>query len=279
MWYPFLVVAFDAITLIATKRLFVKFKQITYRSFAWWLFVWIVVVALVLSPWFFHIDPAAFSHQYIWWMLALVFLAGNYNLLYYYGLEYENIAEAEPFLQFNPLLAVVIASLFYADERSLHIYLAIIVAGLVLTWSQVKRKQLSLKKPLLALLAFSVLYGLEAVVIKHLLVVYSPLALYLVRAIMIVVFLWILQKGSIQPIQIKHIPHFLLVASGAVAASVFLYLSYQTVGISTTIFTLLLSPILVYGLSAGYLREKVLLKNLISSAVIVGLVVWITLTG
>ncbi|MFH1088792.1 MAG: hypothetical protein V1719_03045, partial [Patescibacteria group bacterium] len=78
-------------------------------------------------------------------------------------------------------------------------------------------------------------------------------------------------------IKVAYIPQFLLVAGGAVAASVFLYLSYQTVGIAVTVFTLLLSPILVYCLSIGYLREKVPLKNLISSAVIVGLVVWLTL--
>ena len=278
MWYPFLVVAFDAVTLIATKRLFIKFKRLTYRSFAWWLFVWIIVVSLALSPWLFHINMAAFSHQYLWWLLALAFLAANHNLLYYYGLEYEKVSEAEPFLLFNPLLTVVMASLFYADERSWHIYVAVVLAGLVLVWSQIKRQQLVLKKPLLALLAFSVLYGLEAVVIKHLLVVYSPLALYLVRGVMVAVFLWVLQKGSIQRIEAKYIPHFLLVAGGAVAASVFLYLSYQTVGIAITVFTLLLSPILIYCLSSGYLREKIQLKNLISSAVIVGLVVWLTLT-
>ncbi|MFH1088553.1 MAG: hypothetical protein V1719_01785, partial [Patescibacteria group bacterium] len=243
MWYPFLVVAFDAITLIATKRLFVKFRQITYRSFTWWLFIWIIVVALFLSPWFFHMDPTAFSHQYLWWLLALAFLAANYNLLYYYSLEREKVAEIEPFLLFNPLVAVVIASLFYADERSWHIYIAAAVAGLVLAWSHLKHNQLKLKKPLLSLLAFSVLYGLEAVVIKHLLAVYSPLALYLVRAVIVVIFLWILQKGAIQRIKVAYIPQFLLVAGGAVAASVFLYLSYQTVGIAVTVFTLLLSPI------------------------------------
>ncbi|HAR55140.1 TPA: hypothetical protein DCR79_02540 [Patescibacteria group bacterium] len=275
MWYPFLVVAFDAITLIATKRLFVKFKQLTYHSFAWWLFIWIIVIALLLSPWFFQVDAIALSHQYLWWLLALAFLAGNYNLLYYYGLEYEKIAEAEPFLLFNPLLAAVIASLFYIDERSWQLYVAVIIAGAVLAWSHLRHRQFSLKKPLLALLAFSVLYGLEAVVIKHLLVVYSPLALYLVRAVVIALFLWILQRGVVQRIALKHIPHFLLVAGGAIAASVSLYLSYQTVGITITVFTLLLSPILVYALSAGYLHEKVQLKNLISSAIIVGLVVWL----
>ncbi|MBU1092235.1 DMT family transporter [Patescibacteria group bacterium] len=278
MWYPFLVVFFDVITLVATKRLFVKFKQINYRSFAWWLFIWIIVISLALSPWFFHIDLMALSHQYLWWLLALTFLAANYNLLLYYGLKYEKLGEAEPFLLFNPLVAVVIASLFYADERSWHIYVAAGVAGLVLAWSQFQHHQIKLRKPLLSLLAFAVLYGLEAVAIKHLLAVYSPLALYLIRAVLVVVFLWVLQKGAIQRIKLKYVPQFLLVAGGAVAASVFLYLSYQTVGIAITAFTLLLSPILIYCLSVNYLHEKVKLKNLISSAVIVGLVVWLTLT-
>lgn len=277
MWYPFLVVAFDVLTIICTKFLFVRFKAANYRSFVWWLFIWIIVVALVVSPWLFHIDPSALEHRYLWWLIALAFLATNHNLLYYYSLEYEKIAEIEPFLLFNPLVAIVIASLFYADERSWHIYAAAIIAVVVLAWSHLKRQHLRLGKPLVALLLFSVLYGLEAIVIRHLLAVYSPLALYLVRAIAVALFLLVLEKGKIAKLPLRQVPYFLLIAVGAVAASVSLYLAYQTVGISLTIFILLLSPVLVYLLSVLCLRERLKWKNLVASAVIIGLVIWLAI--
>jgi len=277
MLYPFLVVIFDVVTLITTKQLFVKFKRLTYRSFAWWLFIWIIIVAVCFSPWFFHVDPRAFQHQYLWWLVALAVLAANHNLLYYYSLEYEQLSEVEPFLLLNPLVAIMIASVFYPAERSWHIYAAAAIAGAVLCWSHMRRHRIKLDAHLWALVGFSVLYGLEAVVVKHLLAVYSPLALYLIRGVFVAIFLGILEKGKIQKISLKEVPYFLLVGLGAVAASVALYLAYQTVGISLTIFILLLSPVLVYFLSAWYLREKLKWKNLVSSAVIIGLVVWIIL--
>jgi len=275
MFYPFLVVVFDVITLITTKILFTRFKRLTYRSFAWWLFIWIIIVALIFSPWFFHVDIRALQHQYVWWLVALAALAANYNLLYYYSLEYEKISEAEPFLLLNPLVAIVVASLFYPAERSWHIYVAAVLAGAVLCWSHMRRHRMKLDNHLWALVGFSLLYGLEAVVIKHLLAVYSPLALYLIRGVFVAIFLGILEKGKIQKISLKEVPYFLLVGLGAVAASVALYLAYQTVGISLTIFVLFLSPILVYLFSVLYLREKLKWKNLISSAVIVALVIWV----
>jgi len=277
MLYPFLAVIFDAITLIATKRVFVKFKDLDYKSFAWWLFFWIIIVGAALAPWLVSVSPVAAQPYYLWLLLALVFLAANYNLLYYFGLEYEKVCEIEPFLLFNPLVAIVIASLFYADERSWHVYVAAVIASLALAWSHVDHRHLKLSPPLLAIVGFSLLHGLEAVVIKQLLVAYSPLALYLVRCVMTVLFLGIVAKGKVGRIRWREFPYFLLIALGAVATSVFVYSAYRTVGISLTMGALFLSPILVYLLSVVYLREKLNWKNLVSSLVIIGVVIWLAI--
>ncbi|MFA5967427.1 MAG: EamA family transporter [Patescibacteria group bacterium] len=276
MLYPFLAVIFDVLTLISTKRIFVKFKNLDYKSFAWWLFFWIAGVGLLVSPWFVTIQSTATQPHYLWLLLALVFLAANYNLLFYFGLKYEKVSEIEPFLLFNPLIAIVIASLFFPGERSWHVYLAAAVAGLALAWSHLDRQHLKLSRPLLAILGFALLHGLEAVIIKELLMVYSPLALYLVRCITTALFLWVIEKGKIKKITLQQVPFFLLIAVGALVTSVLIYTSYHGIGISMTMAVLLLSPILVYLLSVLYLREKLQWKNIVSSVVIIGAIIWLS---
>lgn len=277
MLYPFLAVIFDALTLIITKKIFVRFKALDSRSFAWWLFVWISLIGLMLSPWLVVINPAALEPYYLWLLVALVFLAANLNLLYYYSLEYEKVCEIEPFLLFNPIVAIVVASFFYADERSWHVYVAAAVAGAVLAWAHLNHRHLKLNRPLLAILGFSVLYAIEVVILKKLLTVYSPLSLYIIRAAMTALFLWIINKGKITKINIKEVPYFILLALGAIVTSWLVYTSYHGVGIGMTMAVLLLSPILVYLLSIIYLKEKLKPKDLIASIVIVGVIIWLAI--
>ena len=277
MLYPFLAVIFDVFTLIATKRIFVKFKNLDYKSFAWWLFFWITGVGLLAAPWLVTIRPEATQSHYLWLLLALAFLAANYNLLFYFGLKYEKVSEIEPFLLFNPVVAILIASLFFPSERSWHVYLATVIASLALAWSHLDHQHFRLSRPLLAILGFALLHGLEAVIIKELLAVYSPLALYLVRCITTALFLWVVEKGKIKKITLQQIPFFILIAVGAVITSVLIYTAYHGVGISLTMAVLFLSPILVFLLSVLYLREKLQWKNIVSSVVIVGVIIWLAI--
>jgi len=277
MIYPFLAVVFDVITLIATKRFFRRFGALTYRSFAIWLFIWIITISLILAPWFVVIQPAALEPRYLWLLLAIALLAANHNLLYYFSLEREKVTAIEPFLLVSPIITILIASLFYADEHSWHIYVAAGIAGIVLSWLYLRKCHLKLDLSIKALVGFAILYGLEAVVIKELLAVYSPLAMYLVRATVTAIFLLVFEKGRLVRLTPRQIPYFLLIAGAAVAASTALYSAYREIGISLTIFTLLLSPILVYLLSVLWLREKLTWKNLVASGVIVGLIIWLTL--
>ncbi|MBU1083046.1 DMT family transporter [Patescibacteria group bacterium] len=275
MIYPFIAAVIDAVDRITVKRVFNVFRQISPRMLAWWIFVWVTIFGLMFSPWLVQIEHAAFTPHYLVLIVLMTFLAANYNYLYYYGLRNEQLANVEPFFLFNPLVTILIASLFYPDERSWQLYSAVIIAAGLLAWSHIKKHHISLGKPILAVLGFSLLFGLEAVVIKQLLVVYSPVALYLVRVITTALFIWILEKGRIPMITLKQLPYFVFLGAGALAVNSLIYTSYKLSGISDTIFVIILSPILVYALSVIFLKEKLLWKNVVASVAIVLLVVWV----
>src|SRR4030042_6503526 len=142
MIYPFIAVVFDAVALIVEKKFLNTFKNFSYSAFVFWVFASIAVLGLLTSPWLVTISPSAVTPRLLLMMLALVVLVANYNLLYFFGLKHQAVSEVEPFFLFNPLVAVLIAGAFYADERFWQIYVATVIAGVFLGWSHLRGRQL-----------------------------------------------------------------------------------------------------------------------------------------
>jgi drug/metabolite transporter (DMT)-like permease len=207
-----------------------------------------------------------------------VVLAANYNLLSYYGLKHDKISHLEPLLLFSPLLTILIAGLAYPDERAWQIYLATGLAGAVLLWSRWHAGSIKFDRAMWAMVGFAVLFGIETALIRQLLQVYSPISLYVVRCITTALFLWILGRGRLALITWRQALVFLLLAAAAVAVNGLIYFSYHAQGISATIMVLIISPVLVYTLSAAVLKEKLSPRDIIASVVVVLLVLWANLS-
>ncbi|MFA5270163.1 MAG: DMT family transporter [Patescibacteria group bacterium] len=278
MLYPLLAAAIDSVALVFTKRSLGIFKKLTNQAFAFYLFIFIVAVGLITLPWTGHIDQLAFSPRYIILVLLMVVLAANYNLLYYYGLKHERVSQLEPLLLFNPLLTVVIAGLIYPDERSWQIYLSVGLAAMLLIWARWHAGSITLDKAMWAMVGFAVLYGIEVAIIRQLLEMYSPISLYLVRCLATALFLWILGRGRMPMISWRQATYFLGLAISAVVVTSLVYLSYHTQGISSTIMVMIISPVLVYSLSAVVLKEKISPRDVIASIGVVLLVLWANLS-
>lgn len=277
MIFAFIAAILNAIDLIVTKKVFNVFRNLSYTTFVVWLFIWIIILGLTTFPWLIQINATALTPYYLLLLVALAFIAANYNLLYYFGLRYEKVSEIEPFLLFEPLITIVIASMFYADERIWQVYVAGFIAGGFLAWSHIKKRHLKLGKPLLAILGYALLVGLEAVVVKQLLGTYSPIALYVVRAALVVLVLWIITMGKIGKISIKQIPYFILLAATAIGSQALIYYAYITQGISATSLVLMISPVIIYLLAVSILKEKLSWKSIVTSMVVISLIVWVIL--
>lgn len=274
---PFIGVVADAIYLTIAKVFLRKFGRFSSREFSWFLFASIVVTLAIVVPLTHRWPTVDELHSTIWWLALSATLACAHNLLFYWGIEHESIAEVEPFLLFSPLGGILLASLFYPSERSVPIYIAIVVATLVLLWSHYHRHRVALSRGLLAIIAFMVISGLELVVIKQLLTTYAPLTLYLFRCTLILLGLTAIVRPRIHLFKLHHLPYLGLLA-GLVVTSVWAtYSSYQLRGISETLFVFTLSPILVFWLSATFLKERWQVRSILASIVIVALVIWVSL--
>lgn len=277
MLYPLLAAVIDSFALVFAKRFLNIFKKLSAPAFAFWVLLFIILVGLATLPWTGHIDRAALSWPYLLLAIAMAALAANYNLLYYYTLKREQVARIEPFLLFNPLVTIAIASLIYADERVWQIYLAAGLAGALLLWSRWQRSGFQWGLAMWAMVGFAILYGIEVAIIRQLLTVYSPVALYLVRSVVTILFLWVLERGRFPSITWRQALYLLALAGSAVLVAGLVYTSYHLRGVGQTVVVLILSPVLVYLLSAAVLKEKLLSRDIVASVGVVALVLWASL--
>jgi len=274
---PLIGVATDAVYLTISKVFLRRYGKFTSREFIWFLFIAIIVVLLFAAPATGHFPPWTAVRATAWLLAASVVLACAHNLLFYWGLEHEHVSRIEPFLLFSPLASILIAGAIYPSERFPQVYIAVAIASVLLVWSHWHKHHLTISRGLWAIIAFIVLSGLEVSVLKQLLTVYSPLILYLVRCSFILLLLTPIIRPRLNLIKLHHLP-FLGFLSALVVLSVWAsYSAFQLRGISETMFVFTLSPVLVYWLSAVFLKEKWQLKNILASVVIIGLVIWITL--
>jgi drug/metabolite transporter (DMT)-like permease len=123
------------------------------------------------------------------------------------------------------------------------------------------------------------LYPLEAVLVKELLFLYSPLALYMVRTlgIFIVLFIWYLFlapyiKGeprlTFSNWQAKNYKLCFVIALLAVLQMVFTYYGYKHFGVVFTTIVLTLGPILTYIADVIILKER-LKKRIVLAAIVI----------
>ncbi|RLC37692.1 hypothetical protein DRH29_01220 [candidate division Kazan bacterium] len=273
---PFIAVVANAVYLTISKAFFKRYTRLTSREFNWLQFAGILFVLFLLVP-FFGEWPISLSSTAIWSLFGVGALAILGNILYFWGIDHEKISDIEPFLLFTPLITILIASFFYSDERSWVIYLAAFLASVVLGWSHIKKHHLSFTWGIITILAFSVMYGFEAVLVKSLLYELSPIMLYLLRCLIVIVGLSLFSRPDLSIVKKHHLAPFGILGGLAVAAMITTYTAFHLLGLSQTIFIFILSPVLIYILSVIFLDDHWKTKNIIASIIITILVILVNL--
>jgi drug/metabolite transporter (DMT)-like permease len=156
----------------------------------------------------------------------------------------------------------------------MHVLIAAIIASLALIFSHVRKHHFSLNKYAISAIAGSFFFALELTLSKSILSLYSPISFYLIRCTGIFLFSLIIFKPHIEKIK----PKVKLMVTGVgiiwILYRILLYMSYQSKGLITTTLLFILAPIFIYTLSYFYLREKLNLRNIIASVIIVLCVVY-----
>lgn len=263
---------FAAAGVIVSKEVLSRLK-IEVKSFTQLLFLFLFFETLLLTPWFFKVESGAFTALGLVLFAGLIFVATSWNILFYRAMQKEPLYEFEIINSTQPLATVLLAVLFFKDERAIVPFLAAILAGLVLIWGHIRRHHLQIDRYSRYLLLAVVLIAVEALILKELLQWWSPQALYLFRTGFVFISLSLFHPGRISLINIKKAMAIALAAIFGVGQMVLMFRAYQLMGIVNTTLILLLSPVLVYLAAMVLFKEKMELRKILSALLILGTIV------
>lgn len=273
---PFVAAFLDAISLIVSKAFLRRYGRLTYKEYNWVTFLGILIVLLISAQLFNQFPNWATISAHWLPLLALGLLGTLSNVFFSKGLEEERVSNLEPFIVFRPLVGILIASFIFPEERSLVIYVGILLAASILAWANLKREHLRLNRALVFIMLHWFSTAFEVVLTTYLLGFFPPIALYILRCVIIFVALSLFSKPNLQLLQPQHLPPALFMGILAVFSVVATYIALYRIGIAPTLFAQVLSPALVYWFSASVLHDRWNRKNVFATILIVLLVVTIS---
>ncbi len=237
------------------------------------LFCLLAFFTLLVIPFDNWISLGATDWAVIGYFALMIIIAFSWNILYYQAIQKEAVQEFEPILMLSPLIVILLAPIFYPEERNLLIFLISLIAGTILVLSHLKRGHIRFRKESLGLLACIFLMGLEVLVIRKLLFYFAPATLYFVRCTVLFLVFLLFYRTNFARIHPSAVWGVVITSLLGVAQMIARFYSYQAVGIIFTTLVLSISPVLVYIFGFFFLKEKIQPKKLIGGVLILVCVV------
>jgi drug/metabolite transporter (DMT)-like permease len=179
----------------------------------------------------------------------------------------------------QPLLTILLASIFLANERNFAVVVAAIIAGVALIVSRINHEHLEFNNASIGLIFAVVLMSVELILIDLLLPVLSPVALYAVRTGLIAIFFFIYYRPRLRAIADHHYGLIAATSALGVAQMVSKFYGFQEFGVVYTSLILVLAPVIVYIVSTFWLHERLKPRTLACSIVILACVLYATVMG
>jgi len=249
--------------------------KINIKNYTVYGFLGIVLVMLPLIYFLWNLNPQALLLKNLTIFLLVVFISIIANILTFYALKRQDLCELEPVRLMQPLFTILIAFIFsfmftvYSGERNHLILILALVASFSLIAAHIQKHHLTFNKYIIAALIGSFLFALELVLSREILDYYSPFTFYFLRCLLIFIITWIFFQPKLSSIPNKTRIYILIVSVIWVALRLILYYGYLILGIVFTTMLFILSPVLVYIFAGIFLKEKVSLRQVIASIIII----------
>jgi len=241
-----------------------------------YVFVLITIISAFSLRLDAHIAAGAFSFHYILLFILMIAAAAIWNVLIAESLQTEPLCEYELIILTAPLITIVLATIFLPAERDIHIFFAGIIASLTLVATKIRRHHLQLSKSAKRTLWAVLFIAIETILLRKLLVVYSPMVLYFARVFVIAIIFLFIYKPDANVLKYRDAMRWLIIVSLLGGTMMILkYYALRTIGVSETTIILLLGPVLTYLPSYFYFHErKEFKRDLIGALVIVGCIIY-----
>lgn len=263
---------------ITVDKIGLSKKRIPIKVFIPVLFFFLALFTLPLICWLGGIDwNQLFTPKYLFLYIVMIILAFGWNILYYVGIKAEQVQEFELILMLNPLLVILLATMFFKEERDLQVLLASFIAAMALIFAHVRREHLQFSKGAIYLLGCVVIMSIETIFHRFLLEIFSPASLYFSRTLILFIIFVLFYHPKVSRIKSKAI--FLVAATSLLGVIQFVarFYGYRDFGVIITTLMLTIAPILVYFVAYTYFKERVRKRMIISGLIILAAIIWATI--
>jgi len=276
-WIPIVGAILEGSGMIIEKKILRKHK-INYKNYTVYGFLALVLVMLPLIYFFWEIDLQAYSPLNILIFMSVILSSILANLLIFYSLKRETVTELEPIRLMQPLFTILLAFIFsfffiaYSSERKHSILILALIASITLIASHIKKHHLVFNKYIIAALVGSFFFAVELVISRAILPYYSALTFYFLRCLSIFLITLLIFRPKDK---IKNKTKLLILITGAiwVVYRWILYYGYLALGVIFTTMLFILGPVFIFIFARIFLKEKINLRQIISSIIIVACII------
>lgn len=254
-------------------------RQVSIHVFVPILFLFLFLTTAILYPFLGDISLKFFEPYYLLIFLAMLFTAVIWNIFYYQGVQAEKVHEFELIVMFQPLLTILLAAFFLRGESNLRVEITAIVAATFLVIAHINEAHLKITPGAYKLVLAVVFMSIELILVKILLDVLSPVALYSIRTGVIFIFFFLLWRPQINKVANQNTVLILSSALLGTTQMVSKFYGFERYGVVYTSLILILAPILVYIVSTIFLHEKLKFRTVVSVIVILACIIYATMAG
>lgn len=242
-------------------------------------FLAIILVMLPFLYFFWKLEAEAFTGINVFIFALVIIFSMTANLLTFYSMKWEKVSNLEPAKMLEPLFTILFAIIFSfftvgLFDRNLNVIIPAFIAGFALVFSHIRKHHLDFNKYFIAAIFGALFFALELVTTRLILHYYSPLTFYFARCSAIFLLSLILFKPEFSKLGKKSGLHILITGAIWVIYRVIVYYGYLNIGVIFTTLIIMLGPIFVYLFARIFLKEKIEVRNIIASIIIIACVLY-----
>lgn len=260
---------------VADKFVLSKYR-IPVMRFIPLLFVWLAIITgIFLSKWG-GFDLTSFqSGKYILLFSLMILVAVGWNILYYQGIQKEDLHEFELIMLLAPLATIMLAAIFLPSEREWGIFLPGIFASFALLATRFRSHHMHISKVAWRTMMGMLLMSFESILIKELLSVFSPVTLYFARTAVIAIVFILLYRPKLFEMPRGAFALTILSAMFGVVQMVLKFYGFASLGVVETTMILVLGPFLVFIASSAFFKERFYKRDAVAAMVVIGCILYV----
>lgn len=268
------------------EKIILKNKNVNIKFYQTISFLFISLAIIPLVYFFWKMTPEASETKNITIFILVIITSVAANFLFLYSLKKEKVSNLEPARMLEPLFTILLAIIFgliftngLYDTNS-KIMIPGLIAALTLVFSHVRKDHIKFNKYFIAAIFSSLFFALELVISRLILDYYSPFTFYFLRCLCVFIISFALFQPKFSIFEkIDRKTKWIIFATALIwiIYRAIIYYGYIYYGVIFTTLMVMLGPIFVYLFAHLFLKEKIGWRNIISAAIILGCVLYVSL--